>query len=352
MKKEVKMLLGFVGAFVGFEVIMSLKGDVESEYVESVKQFVDDTVTDEEREILADAEKYESLYKGIMNREKEVVEKKVDEFKKSINYIPEKKKALKEAKERVEEFKNSINYDSEIQKIEETLKEKLDSYKSSVEYDRTIESIKDQIQEAKDEYETKKATYKIFTDEETAKELKKAAKKARNKAVEEFEKEIKEIEDKFAAVEKEATEKAQKAKQDLFDKVSDVKVKANRKAQDQIDNLDRMVATTRNAVQEGVIASRTAEDAEILDSNLTVQTNKSLVEIRLNDMKLKMLKGAKFNDKLALYLHQRNIKGWMVKGVGYIPGGIGFAMAMKWLIGYIKKVNEFAVKVEVGGVAI
>lgn len=351
MKKEMKMLLGFVGAFVGFEVIMSIKGDVESEYVESVKQFVEDSHTDKDRELLAEADKIMNEAAEKLSKEKEALSDKLDEFKKSINYIPEKRRVLKEAKDTVDEFKKSIGYDSEMKKIDEGLAEKLEGYKSSVEYDRTIDSIKEQIQEVKDDYETKKATYKIFTDEETAKELKKAAKKARNKAVEDFEKEIKEIEDKFSAVEKEATEKAQKAKQVLIDKVGDVKVKANRKAQDQIDNLDRMVATTREAIQEGIEKGRSEEDKEILKASETLRKAKRDLEIADNEMKLKMLKGAKFDDKLALYLHQRDVKPWMVKVVGYIPGGIGFGLAVKWLLGYIGKVNMFAEKVGIGGVA-
>lgn len=352
MKKEMKMLLGFVGAFVGFEIVMSIKGDVESEYVDSVKQFVDGQHSNKDRELLAEADRIMDLAEERLAYEKEEVNHKLDEFKKSINYVPEKKKALKEAKESVDEFKKSINFDSEIKEIDESLKEKLDSYKKSVDYDRTIESIKEQIQEVKDDYEHKKLTYKVFTDEETAKELKKAAKKARNKAIEEYEKEIGDMEEKFATIEKEATEKAQKAKQELSDKVGDVKVKANRKAQERIDSLDNMVAVTRDSIEKGVVAGRSKEDKEIFKASETLRIAKRELETKDNELKVKMLKGAKFDDKLALYLHQRSVKSWMVKVIGYVPGCVGFGIAVKCLIKYIEKVNSFAVKVEVGGVAI
>lgn len=348
LTKELKIAGAICAAIIGRIMYKNFKKEISENYEAEVEKFVESKMPEEATALVQEYEELETKKKDIYTKEGKEISSRVNNWKKKTGVD----KLLSDLVDKSEEELNNYISDNDFNAKKNALRIELG--KKVAEYDKengitkSIESLEKRIDEAKSDYDNKKSMYDVFADEDAAKELKKVAKKRRNRIVESSEKEINELKTKFDEFKKETGKEYSDKIDEIDSKINKKKEEINKRFASQEKDINETIERFRDTTRLAVAKERSEEQRAIISRYEELKPLYSEIKSNRGKLKKEILEGSNFEIKAGVYLHNKGWSKWGVYGVGMIPMSALIFVGVK----YLSWLKEFAEFVDKGGVAI
>lgn len=290
---------------------------------ERAKKDAKESITEEEKYSLSEANKRCDSYSKIMSRESKELQGELKNWKIKNNYDARKTDILNASKKELSEFKESINYSSTLQELNRKLVADIDAFKESINYDDEKSALEEAIEEAEDRYESLEDAFSIGEDDddisEVAIKLRHAAEEVKNAKVKEAKGKIRALDKKLNdETEKLSKEKDQKVKS-LEETIKREKYRLDSKVTKELDSLNSEVDTVKNDILNDIASKRTDDEKRVIefhdDDLQLIRQQKDRETTLAKDI----LKNKPQSQKIGEYLASQDIPKWVVACCGAVP---------------------------------
>lgn len=261
-------------------------------------------------------------YDKLKREEERVMNVRVDTWKREARYDDRKRDIYRNLEDGVNRFKESIDYDMQKQAATDLCENELKAFKESIDYDTKIGDLERTISEARSKYDADIRlceSYSGSSNSDVAATLKLDAEKAKNKAVNEAEAEIKKIKAEVEAKQKVLEKTKQNEIQKLESQVLNERTRLKKGSDAELDALEKELKAAKDDISRDIAASRTDADREAIRRHSankeTVKDQEFTDAKRAADIREETPR----HEKLADWLKSKEVPKWLVVGLAAVP---------------------------------
>lgn len=257
------------------------------------------------------------IAKNITEKENQLINNRINDYKKSIQYDEKIASITREIWKKTEDFKDSISYSAEKEKIEKELNEAISKVKETMDYDKKISSQKRLIEDANRAYERQTL---FMENNEASNAAKKAARKARDKTIDSANEAIEELEKQLKKEVKSAKKVADERVKGLDERVASKNKEFSEAAESLREQYRNALAKKRLEIKEEVINDRTEEAANYIRNCSINESIMDSTKSRIDKVIREAMDRTTGLDAIVLYLKSCNIKAPVIAITGLFAG--------------------------------
>lgn len=319
MNKNAMILLECVGAGAVVGMISGFINDARKHKASEVKN---DVYKEYEKEISDIAQDYERA----LNRVEEISAKEQETFLKELGRvepidISTVQNNLKEKLDITEkDLKQAMKFDERIKVIEDEAVKEWNEALRDMNYQSNYKAANREIDKANREYNKAKNIIDLAgPDEDTAKALKKAAKKARNEAIEEQKAILEDLKDEYESrreeIQKEKLSKVRDIRKEFNERFKEAKVSYEA----ELKRVNEVHEETVANIRQRIFDERSEEDIQAIELSRELRDELDKAKAARDLEADKLVESFTVDDAIASYLKERNISKGEVTFVCILP---------------------------------
>lgn len=204
---------------------------------------------------------------AVFDKEQDIFNKQIDDWMEASGWNSRKKTITDIRDQEVKAITEDFGFDKKRNDIIEASNKQIAEYRNSLNYDERVSSLKNDIETAKSNYEMQKTTLKLAAgDNGTYDELKKTAKRVKNTAVENAERDIKTLTSRLEAQTKVINDERDRKISELNRALNERKNGVVKRYDDQLTSLNQELANRSESIRNDIVSARSKEDMEIVNN--------------------------------------------------------------------------------------